>query len=107
MSELVDRILALGVERTIRRARHHPHCGYTPGDKVRVLIIGYSGKRNAGAEVRAAEIIRQLRATPLEGGMEFTVLTLDPDGSRDFYPADVALHRMSSVFFNDLLAACS
>lgn len=107
MSELVDRILALGVERTIARARLHPHRGHAPGDKVRVLIIGYSGKRNAGAEVRAAEIIRQLRATPLDGGMEFTVLTLDPDASRGFYPDDVALQRMSSVFFRDLLTACS
>ena len=75
--------------------------------ELKILLVGYSGKRNTGAEVRSAEIIKQLKNMHFSKRLHFGVLTLNPKESKSYYPEDVELIPMSSIFFKDLLHVCS
>ena len=59
---------------------------WKPGRPFRMLLAGYNGSRNTGADVRVAEIVRQLRF--LLGDRErlaLSVLSLDPSLSEGYF----------------------
>lgn len=72
-----------------------------------ILLIGYSGKRNVGAEIRAVEIIKNIKKMNLATKVRFGVLSLNPEESRHYYSDDVEMIHLSPIFFKDLLTACS
>ena len=89
MRELLDR--AVDPDRALMRAmdamldaaavRHALDLGgskYTPGAPFKLLLAGYSGTRNTGADVRVEEMIRQLRVVLGDDQVELSLLTIDP-----------------------------
>lgn len=60
MSGAADTVLMDHLQQMIRRSADAP--SHTPGTPLRLLLAGYNGGGNVGADVRVAEIIRQLRA---------------------------------------------
>ena len=48
------------------------------GDPLKLLLAGYSGTRNTGADVRVEEMIRQFRHVLGDDNLELTITTIDP-----------------------------
>lgn len=104
---LLERFILYKVNKCIASSKNMPYEQYVYGSKLKILLIGYSGKRNAGAEIRCAEIIKQIKNLHLSVNVCFGVLTLNPEESKPYYMDDVELIKISSVFFKDLLKSCS
>ena len=64
---------ATRVKRTLGLSREQ----WRLGKPLKLLLAGYNGARNTGADVRVAEIVRQLQHL-LGQPVELTVMTLDP-----------------------------
>lgn len=56
------------------------------GDPLKLLLVGYLGTRNTGADVRVAEMIRQLRTIVGDERLELSVLTSDARLSAGYFP---------------------
>ena len=48
---------------------------WTPGKKLKLLLVGYNGTRNTGSDVRPEETLRQLRHILGPDNVEFSVMT--------------------------------
>jgi len=59
---------------------------WRPGQALRLLLVGYLGTRNTGADVRVAEMIRQLRAILSDEHLELSVCTSDARLSAGYFP---------------------
>ncbi len=60
---------------------------WKPGEPLKLLLLGYSGARNTGADVRVQEIIRQFY-TIFKDSIELSITTLDKNLTKDyFHPA--------------------
>ena len=77
------------------------------GEKLKVLLVGYNGARNTGADARVVELVRQIDETLGEDDVELTVMTLDKDNVRGYFPSHVRLLPFTTLFFCSLLRACS
>lgn len=58
---------------------------WSPGKKLKLLLAGYVGSRNTGADVRVEEMIRQFRHILGEENTELTIMTLDPALTRGYF----------------------
>ncbi|MGE0708734.1 MAG: polysaccharide pyruvyl transferase family protein [Planctomycetota bacterium] len=89
---LTDAALEAGMAAAIEaaRARHalEPEAEdhWRPGAPLKLLLVGYLGTRNTGADVRVAEMIRQLRAITGDELLELTALTSDARLSAGYFP---------------------
>lgn len=87
---LPDLALEAGMAAAIEasRVRHAlaPEEPWAPGRPLRLVLVGYVGTRNTGADVRVAEMIRQLRAIFGDEGLELTVVTSDARLSAGYFP---------------------
>jgi len=104
---LLERLMVVKAKSTIKKAYIASNRYQHKGAPLHILLIGYSGKHNIGAEIRTAEIISQIKHMNITNHLKFSVLSLNPPASRHYFESDVALIPMSSIFFNDLLKACS
>lgn len=77
------------------------------GDKLKILLVGYNGKRNTGADVRVAEMVDQYYRILGKDNCEITVMTLDPELTEVYFKPPTKQYDFSSIFFKDLLDACS
>lgn len=80
---------------------------WSPGKKLKVLLVGYNGARNTGADVRTASIARQLKQIYGPDQIEITVMALDPEGLRPYFDEDVNLYGFTTAFLLPLYRACS
>jgi len=78
---------------------------WEPGRPLKLLLAGYSGTRNTGADVRVEEMIRQLWAIFGEQQLELSILTIDPALSAGYFPHVRQLH-MPKVFPGYLAEQC-
>jgi polysaccharide pyruvyl transferase WcaK-like protein len=58
---------------------------WTPGRPLKLLLAGYSGTRNTGADVRVEEMIRQFRHLFGDDHVDLSILTIDPALSRGYF----------------------
>lgn len=74
------------------------------GEPIRCLLVGYSGANNTGAEVHAAEAIKQMREAT-DGKLDVTVTSLDRRRSLRYLTEDERLHvvEIPSAFMIALL----
>lgn len=79
----------------IRARRSAGVAAPTPGEKLRLLLVGYSGAGNIGADIRVHEIVRQLRAIY---GRDRLTLALITRGSATVALDDVALEHFGGYF---------
>ncbi len=68
-----------------RFARGRAQEVWSPGHSLKLLMAGYIGTRNTGADVRVEEMVRQIRHVLGSEQVEFTMCTLDPKNSRGYF----------------------
>jgi polysaccharide pyruvyl transferase WcaK-like protein len=89
----------------VRHALDARSARYRPGEPLKLLLAGYSGMRNTGADVRVEEMIRQLRTVLGDDQVELSMLTIDPELSAGYFRA-VRQIRLPSVFPKFLYDEC-
>ena len=57
----LEKLMLKTINQTIFKASKLSYNYYSKDNPLKILIIGYGGKRNVGAEVRCAEIIKQIK----------------------------------------------
>ncbi len=77
------------------------------GEKLKVLLVGYNGKRNTGADVRVAEMVKQYYRVLGGDKVELTVMTLDTEMTEVYFKPPTRQYEFSTIFFKDLLDACN
>lgn len=65
---------------------------WSPGKPLELLLVGYSGTRNTGADVRVEEMIRQFRHLLGDEALRLSILTLDPVKTRGYFPGVRQIH---------------
>jgi polysaccharide pyruvyl transferase WcaK-like protein len=99
---MIDTTLMHAMERVVDAAavRHafRPAPRWRPGEPLRLLLAGYNGSRNTGADVRVHELTRQLHHLLGPRGVHLAVTTLDPTQTRGFFPGARQLHLNAGAF---------
>lgn len=70
------------------RAEEHrrlPAPRWRPGEPLELLLAGYVGTRNTGADVRTEEMIRQFRHLLGDEHASLSILTIDPEWTRGYF----------------------
>jgi polysaccharide pyruvyl transferase WcaK-like protein len=80
---------------------------YKPGDPLRVLLVGYNGARNTGADVRVEAMVRQFYHVFGQDNIKMGLITLDREHSSLYYKPPTELIQFSTMFLGDLLKASS
>ena len=80
---------------------------WQPGKKLKILLVGYNGARNTGADARVVALTRQLEHAFGSDEAELTVMTLDTDKVSGYFSERVRLLRFTTMFFFSLLRATS
>lgn len=90
--------MAATIEIAKWRQRWAPARGWRPERPLRLLLAGYNGCRNTGADVRVQEIVRQLRHLFGDSQrLELSVLSIDPQQSAGYFD-DAEQLRLPKVF---------
>ncbi|MET0388759.1 MAG: polysaccharide pyruvyl transferase family protein [Polyangiales bacterium] len=58
---------------------------WAPGKPLKLLLAGYVGARNTGADLRVEELIRQLRTVLGDEHVELTAMTFDPARTAGYF----------------------
>ncbi len=74
--------------------------------KLHILLVGYNGARNTGADVRVAEIANQLQQRLGKEKAQISVMTLDEENICCYFDSDIKLVPISYIFFVDVFRAC-
>lgn len=80
---------------------------YSEGQPLKILLVGYNGARNTGADARVVALTQQLEEALRGVKTEVTVMTLNKDDMKGYFPKHVHLLPFSTVFIFSLLRACS
>ncbi len=89
---LLQRTMAGLIETAKLRYPVDPGAQWRPGSPLKLLLAGYSGTRNTGADVRVEEMIRQFRHLLGDDHLDLSILTLDPAKSRGYFRTVKQLH---------------
>ncbi|MBO5538563.1 MAG: hypothetical protein J5971_05930 [Prevotella sp.] len=77
------------------------------GEKLKILLVGYNGARNTGADARVVALTQQIEQALGTDKAELTVMTLSTDNVQGYFSKAVHLYRFSTLFFFALLRATS
>ena len=77
------------------------------GDRLKILLVGYNGARNTGADARVVSLTQQLEEAFGAEKAELTVITLDEDNLRGYFSESVRFFKLTTIFFASLLRATS
>jgi len=91
----------------LSRAGLGPYAVWRRGERLRLLLVGYNGDRNVGADARVACMARQFERVLGKDAVEITVLTQEVEDFRAYFEPRVRLRRIDSLFFRDVLESCS
>lgn len=80
---------------------------YAKGKPLKILLVGYNGARNTGADARVVALTQQLEQALGAEKAELTVMTLDTENVSGYFPASVRLLHFTTMFVFSLLKACS
>jgi len=85
-----DKLLQQAMDTLIEGLRAKDALGLTderwrPGKALKLLLAGYVGARNTGADVRVEEMIRQFRSIFPADALELTMMTLDPAKTAGYF----------------------
>lgn len=111
----MDRLLGLlvrilvwlaGYSKRLARIGIGQYDEWHPGRKLKILLVGYNGARNTGADARVAAIARQLKDIFNPDQIEITVMALDTDNLQGYFDPDVKLYKFTTLFPWPLYRAC-
>ena len=77
-----------------RRLEHqkNPRPKWRQGDTFEMLLAGYVGTRNTGADVRTQEMVKQFRHLLGDEHASLSILTFDPEWTRGYFKTLKQLH---------------
>ncbi|MBI5527498.1 MAG: hypothetical protein HY897_14280 [Deltaproteobacteria bacterium] len=101
----MDLVTEMTMASFIEAAKIVPRDRWMPGKKLKVLMVGYNGARNTGADVRVEAMMRQFYHVLGAENVHFGIMTLDASHSSIYYRPPTELIQFSSVFFRDLFGA--
>jgi polysaccharide pyruvyl transferase WcaK-like protein len=82
--EAVQQLWLAGlIERARLRGRRTDR--WRPGQKLKLLFVGYNGNRNTGSDVRVQEMLRQVRHVLGDKNLDASVVTYHPSLSRGYF----------------------
>ncbi len=91
-----DRMVQLAMSGLIEtaRVRHEsdPMPAWRPGEPLKLLLAGYVGTRNTGADVRVEEMVRQFRHLFGDEHVDMSICTIDPELTRGYFRTVKQLH---------------
>jgi polysaccharide pyruvyl transferase WcaK-like protein len=73
------------IEAARTRHREDPSPRVRAGEPIELLLAGYVGTRNTGADVRVEEMIRQFRHLFGDEHLSLSILTIDPGKTRGYF----------------------
>ncbi len=112
----MDRLLSyivrivVGLSRFTKQLSHlglYPYEEYTKGKTLKILLVGYNGARNTGADARVVALTQQLEQAMGADKIEMTVMTLDTENVKGYFSPHVQLLHFTTMFLFSLLRACS
>jgi polysaccharide pyruvyl transferase WcaK-like protein len=103
----MDKVIAKIVNLIVGLSKYGRFKVWQPGEKLKILLIGYNGKRNTGSDVRVAGMVEQFYYILGRENIEIGVLTLNRKSSEVYFQPPTELIEFSSIFFLPLLRACS
>ena len=65
---------------------------WVPGQPLRLVLVGYAGTRNTGADVRVEEMLRQFRQLLGDDHVELSIFTFDPELTRGYFKTVRQIH---------------
>ena len=77
------------------------------GQPLKILLVGYNGARNTGADARVVALTEQIKKALGAEQAELTVMTLDTESTKGYFAKGVRLFRFSTFFFSSLIHAAS
>ena len=80
---------------------------WTPGKPLKLLMVGYNGARNTGADARVIVAVKQIKELFGADNVSMTVLTLSEKALEGYFDDDVEILEINSIFLKDLYSACS
>lgn len=89
---LLQRTMAGFIETAKSRYAIDAGAQWKPGEPLKLLLAGYSGTRNTGADVRVEEMIRQFRHLFDDEHVDLSILTIDPELSKGYFKTVKQLH---------------
>lgn len=103
----MDNVTGWGVKGFASIATLPKYETWCKGDKLKILLVGYNGKRNTGADVRVAEMVKQFYKVLGPDKIQITVMTLEKAMTDVYFKPPTEQYEFSTIFFKDLLDACS
>jgi len=105
-----DRALEIAMDALIeaagtRYALDRSPSTYKPGQPLKLLLAGYVGTRNTGADVRVEEMIRQFRTVLGDENIEQTIMTVNEPLSAGYFRT-VKQIEMPTIFPKFLFEEC-
>lgn len=83
---LLEKTMATFIETAGERAeKGHPGATWEPGQPLKLLMAGYSGTRNTGADVRVEEMIRQFRHLFGDDHLELSICVFDAQNTKGYF----------------------
>ncbi len=82
---LLQRTMAGFIETAKSRYALEPGSQYVKGEPLKLLLVGYAGTRNTGADVRVEEMIRQFRYLFGDENVDLSILTIDPERTKGYF----------------------
>lgn len=113
---ILDRLLSYFVRLIVwlsafaKLLSHFGLCSYdewSKGKKLKVLLVGYNGARNTGADARVVALTQQLEQAFPTQAVELTVMTLNTENVEGYFSKSIRLFKFSTLFFFSLLRALS
>lgn len=80
---------------------------HAEGQPLKILLVGYNGARNTGADARVVALTRQLEQALGTEKAELTVMTLDKENVGGYFSSHIRLLPFTTMFIFSLLRACS
>ena len=80
---------------------------HAQGQPLKILLVGYNGARNTGADARVVTLTQQLEQALGTEKAELTVMTLDKENVGGYFSSRVRLLPFTTMFIFSLLRACS
>ena len=113
---MMDRVLGLliklfiffsGFAKELSRRGIGTYEEWVPGTKLKLLMVGYNGARNTGADARVVAAVKQIKELFGADDVQLTVLTLSKKALEGYFDEDVEIREIDSIFLKDLYKACS
>lgn len=83
------------------------HERWQQGQKPKILLVGYNGARNTGADARVVALVEQLLAEYGKENISLTVMALNADNVKGYFPECVNILQFPTFFCWALFRAAS